>query len=70
MSPDKTIRRGTVSVISEGRGRYSFQVSGDLDALEWVWVLEHAKRRVMSEPPHNVVVPVKQKVGIEARRVG
>lgn len=70
MSPDKTVRRGTLSVMSEERGRYTFMVAGDLDAMEWVWVLEHAKRRVMTEAPRDAIVPVKQKVGLEARRIG
>lgn len=64
-----TARRATLTAISEARGKYTFSLAGDLDALEWVWILEHAKRRVMTEPPLNVAVRTARPVNLRARKV-
>jgi len=63
-------RRGTLTVVSEARGKYTFMLSGELDALEWVWCLEHAKVKVLTQRPLESALPAVNLGDLKARRVG
>jgi len=68
MSDD--VRTGKLTVVSEERGKYTFSLAGDLDALEWVWILEHAKRKVLTEKPSGLDMRPIVREDLRARKVG
>ncbi len=52
--PEKTARRATLTVTSEGRGHYQYAIAGDLDGMEWAWILLSALDRVRTQRPSQL----------------
>ena len=68
-NPD-TARRGTLSVTSEERGKYTFAIRGDLDGMEWAWILLSALDRVRTTKPQEMEVGRVIEDVVGRRRVG